>query len=81
VLAFSACDHPAMRADYFRLCFMVRVGGLYVDADDRYLGQPIDAALGDGRLKLQALCYDIPSDSMLDLYETAERGEDASHIF
>ena len=34
VRAFDRCSHPAMRADYFRLCFMLRVGGLYVDADD-----------------------------------------------
>lgn len=51
VLAFEACGHPAMRADYFRLCFMLQVGGLYVDADDRYLGSRSTrrlAAVGSG---------------------------------
>jgi hypothetical protein len=81
VLAFDACDHPAMRADYFRLCFMLQVGGFYVDADDRYLGQPLDKVLGDSRLRLQALCYDIPTGSMLAPYEAAKGGERTSHIF
>lgn len=79
--AFKACGHPAMRADYFRLCFMVQVGGLYVDADDRYLEQPIDDVLIDGRLHLQPLCYDIPTDSMLNPYEAAANGENPSRIF
>lgn len=31
--AFRACGHPAMQADYFRLCAMDAVGGIYLDAD------------------------------------------------
>lgn len=81
VLAFNNCGHPAMRADYFRLCFMVRVGGLYVDADDRYLGQSINGIFGDGCLQLQPLCYDIPSDSMLNPYAAATSGQNSSRIF
>jgi len=60
---------------------MLQVGGLYVDADDRYVGQSFSEILGDGRLQLQALCYDIPSDSMLNAYEAAAEGEDSSRIF
>ena len=33
VTAFDRCHHPAMRCDYFRLCFMLARGGFYVDAD------------------------------------------------
>lgn len=66
VNAFDRCTHPAMRADYFRLCFILEVGGVYVDADDVYQGGDLEQLLADGRLRLQALCYDIPSGSMLD---------------
>lgn len=79
--AFRACGHPAMRADYFRLCFILRFGGLYVDADDRYLGRDVDTVASDGRLRLQALCYDIPTGSMLDPYEAATAGENTNRVF
>ena len=32
--AFERCYHPAMQADYFRLCYLLVEGGFYVDADD-----------------------------------------------
>ena len=66
VRAFDRCDHPAMRADYFRLCFMLRVGGLYVDADDEYQGGDVEPLIDRRRLQLQALCYDSASDSMIE---------------
>ena len=31
---FESCYHPAMQADYFRLCYVLVKGGFYVDADD-----------------------------------------------
>ncbi|MBS0642111.1 MAG: hypothetical protein JSS43_19770 [Proteobacteria bacterium] len=34
VAAFERCYHPAMQADYFRLAFLYRFGGCYVDADE-----------------------------------------------
>lgn len=71
VRAFDRCIHPAMRADYFRLCFMLRVGGLYVDADDEYQGADFEPLIGSCRLYLQALCYDTASDSMVDAAATA----------
>jgi hypothetical protein len=64
--AFRRCYHPAMQADYFRLCYLLLQGGLYVDADDVCLGTDIGWLFEDGRLKLQPLCYDTSSGKMID---------------
>jgi mannosyltransferase OCH1-like enzyme len=55
-----------MRSDYFRLCFLSRVGGLYVDADD-VLHRPdaIGPLVETGFLQLQPLCYQLSTDSMV----------------
>lgn len=63
--AFDACYHPAMRSDYFRLCYIGLHGGCYVDADDVYGGKSVDGLFDDGHLKLQPLCYDILSGAMV----------------
>lgn len=62
--AFARCRHPAMRSDYFRMCFILAEGGMYVDADDVLLGDEWRHIFRDGRLKLQPLCYDIPTGRM-----------------
>ena len=79
--AFDRCSHPAMRADYFRLCFIFRIGGLYVDADDVYQGADFESLIGGGQLWLQPLCYDIPSDSMVDVAQALTEKADKSRIF
>lgn len=63
--AFERCYHPAMQADYFRLCYLLVEGGFYVDADDVCVGGDISWLFEDGRLKLQPLCYDIGSGAMV----------------
>lgn len=63
--AFERCWHPAMRSDYFRLCFVLAEGGLYVDADDVLSGDGWSEVFHDGCLKVQPLCYDIQSGGML----------------
>lgn len=63
--AFMRCYHPAMQADYFRLCYLVINGGMYVDADDVCIAKDIsDLFVGKG-VKVQPLCYDIATDSMV----------------
>lgn len=69
VLAFDRCHHPAMRCDYFRLCYIHRLGGLYVDADDVMLGD-VTWMLDGACLKVRPLCYDLSSHTMVDV-ETA----------
>lgn len=67
--AFARCRHPAMRSDYLRMCFVLEEGGLYVDADDVLLGDGWEALFRGGGLKLQPLCYDIPTGGMLSANE------------
>ena len=63
--AFDVCYHPAMRCDYFRLCYILAMGGFYVDADEVFLG-PFDESWFHGnRLKVQPLCYDRSTDAMV----------------
>lgn len=63
--AFARCRHPAMRSDYLRMCYIVAEGGMYVDADDVLIGDGWRDIFRDGRLKLQPLCYDIPTSRMV----------------
>lgn len=66
VTAYKCCHHPAMRSDYFRLCYMLLNGGMYVDADEFYLDQCLDFLFQNNLLKLQPLSYDVSSNSMID---------------
>lgn len=63
--AFRRCKHPAMRSDYFRLCFIMINGGIYVDADDTYKGVNFESCFYDKKLKLQPLCYSLSTNSMV----------------
>lgn len=54
-----------MRSDYFRMCYILAEGGLYVDADDVLCGDGWKQLFLNGTLKLQPLCYDIPSGEMI----------------
>lgn len=63
---FDRCYHPAMQADYFRLCYLWTKGGFYIDADDMWTGEDILWLFEDSRLKLQPLCYDAASASMVE---------------
>lgn len=65
VEAFDHCYHPAMRCDYFRLCYILKKGGFYVDADEMYQGLNLKYLFDDNRLKLHPLCYDIETEAMI----------------
>ena len=65
VEAFDRCYHPAMKSDYFRLCYIFSNGGFYVDTDDVYTGINIDPFFENKKLNLQPLCYDLNSNTMI----------------
>ncbi|MGI9067186.1 MAG: glycosyltransferase family 32 protein [Pyrinomonadaceae bacterium] len=75
VAAFDLCHHPAMRCDYFRLCYILTQGGFYVDADEIYQGTECDRFFWDNRLKIQPLCYDTATGTMIktDVFVRARR--------
>lgn len=80
--AFDLCHHPAMRCDYFRLCYVVTYGGFYVDADEVYQGTDCNHFFRDNRLKIQPLCYDTATGMMIkpDVL-VRERGYSPDWIF
>lgn len=63
--AFDRCHHPAMKCDYFRLCYVLIHGGFYVDADEIYQGTDCSHFFRDNRLKIQPLCYDNGTGEMI----------------
>ena len=77
--AFELCYHPAMRCDYFRLCYILINGGFYVDADEVYQGTECDRFFLDGRLKVQPLCYDTISGNMISPDLFIRRGRSSSN--
>ena len=80
IAAFERCRHPAMRCDYFRLCYISEKGGFYVDADDVYQGGPYEFWFDDDRLKLQSLCYNVTSDSMVEKIDFIVDSSDSSDL-
>jgi hypothetical protein len=81
VRVFQRCNHPAMRADYFRLCFIYESGGLYVDADDAFQGRDLGCMFNGTQLKLQPLCFDLATSSMVNPLEAANAPGHERRIF
>ena len=69
VLAYEKCNHPAMRCDYFRLCYLYENGGIYIDADELYQNENILHLLADNRLKIQPMVYDLDLNKMVKYNE------------
>ena len=82
VAAFDQCHHPAMRSDYFRLCYMVSLGGFYIDADEFYHGGDCESLFQDNRCKMQPLCYDTSASAMVrqDIF-TKEQNDSPHWIY
>ena len=82
ITAFSRCYHPAMRCDYFRLCYILLNGGFYVDADEVFQQVTCDHMFRDDSLKVQPLCYDTASHAMVpsEIFDT-QRQSSPNWIF
>ena len=80
--AFARCYHPAMRCDYFRLCYILLNGGFYVDADEVFQQADCSHMFEDNNLKVQPLCYDTASNAMVpsELF-VAQRQSSPNWIF
>ena len=55
VQAFDTCNHPAMKSDLFRLGYLYRYGGIYVDSDDCYEGKGLDGLVEGGLFRLKTI--------------------------
>jgi hypothetical protein len=64
--AYDRCHHPAMRCDYFRLCYILMYGGFYIDADELYQGVDCSRLFEDNKFKIQPLCYDVATEKMIE---------------
>lgn len=79
--AYLKCHHPAMRCDYFRLCYLHVFGGYYVDCDEVYSNNEIDFLYLDNNIKIQPLCYNINLDKMIDIENYINDDYDKSNIY
>jgi hypothetical protein len=60
--AFRYCHHPSMQSDILRMARLLHDGGLYVDADDRFVGVPAAPRFGAGvALIALAVCRHCPA--------------------
>jgi len=78
--AFGKCWHPAMQADFFRLCYLYRNGGAYIDADEepRGLLPEFDLA-GSPFLALRPFIHVIENGEKTGLTPAAYRESQAIH--
>lgn len=71
-----------MRCDYFRLCYIFKLGGFYVDADEVFQGGSCAHLFSDNKAKLQPLCYDVTLQQMVSTEELLhETTFNPNHIY
>jgi len=68
--AWDLCNHPAMKCDLFRLAYLYRHGGVYIDADDTYRGANIQHFFDeDGLFRVRSASFTrSPSDPPATIY-------------
>lgn len=81
LISYLKCHHPAMRCDYFRLCYLYKCGGFYVDADELLLNTDVDLMYNDNNIKVQPLCYSIKQEKMVEIEYFFNKPYDATKIY
>jgi hypothetical protein len=68
--AYDLCNHPAMKSDFFRLAWLYRHGGVYIDADDACEGPNLDRLFReDGIFRLRSATFrKNPSDAPATIF-------------
>ena len=79
--SYLKCHHPAMRCDYFRLCYLYINGGFYVDSDELYLNNEIDFLFKNNNIKIQPLCYSIKQEKMVENKDFLHSPYDETNIY
>lgn len=78
---YLKCHHPAMRCDYFRLCYLYICGGFYIDSDELYLNKEIDFLFTDNNIKIQPFCYDLKQEKMIGIKDFLHAAYSSSKIY
>ena len=79
--SYLKCHHPAMRCDYFRLCYLYICGGFYVDSDELFLNKEIDFLFKNNNIKIQPLCYSIKQEKMVKNEDFLHEPYDETNIY
>ncbi|HLY07175.1 MAG TPA: glycosyltransferase [Rhizomicrobium sp.] len=62
--AYDLCNHPAMKSDLFRMAYLHRYGGIFVDSDDSYRGAGLENLVQDGLFRLRTIGWrELPAQS------------------
>lgn len=77
--AFEGCPDPAMRGEFFRLCFIYIYGGIVVDVNDVLINSEFDALLLGDSLKIQVLCYSVSKGSMMAITDDLLEVDSSDH--
>ncbi|MCF2873821.1 MULTISPECIES: glycosyltransferase family 32 protein [unclassified Tenacibaculum] len=78
---YLKCHHPAMRSDYFRLCYLYISGGFYVDCDEFFLDNDITLFFSNNNIKIQPLCYSIKHNNMIEKEKFLYTPYDKNNIY
>lgn len=81
LISYLKCHHPAMRSDYFRLCYLYVFGGFYVDADELFYNKKVESFFLNNNIKVQPFCYSIKEEMMIGIDDFLHQPYDKTNIY